>query len=886
MVENKVLYETYNILSEEGILEEKYPEMPQEIRENINPKFNLRKYQKEAFRRFFYYYEKDEKWPKHILFNMATGSGKTLIMAGLILNLYKKGYRNFVFFVNSKNIIEKTKKNFLDDLNEKYLFGQNIEVDNEKVKIKETNDLVATSSKNINIFFTTIQKFHGDLCTLKENSLTFEDFENNKTVFIADEAHHLNVSTKTQEDEEKENWEGTVIKALNKNSRNLLLEFTATVEIDNQYVRNKYKDKILYRYDLEEFRKNGYSKEIKLLESDFNKKERILQAIILNEYRRQVAIKSKIKDLTNFKPVILFKSKNTIEESKNNFFEFREIINNLNNEDIKKIKENRSNNELIKTIFSFFKRENISDNQLISLLKKSFSKEKSLLTNEEDLDKKTIKEKDVVEILNQQDVLNSLENEGNNIRVIFTVNKLTEGWDVLNLFDIVRLYTGQTMGGTNKRKPGKTTIQEAQLIGRGARYCPFNFKEMQKDKRKFDSDLDNDLRILEEVHYHCHPGEKSRYISEITQTLKSQGWLDEGDTVKKKLKLKDKFKQESLYKYGNIYANDKYEVDFSKICNIDELGVSKKNITFSLVTGRVKEETAFEEKKENGIVKTEIKTFYIQEINKYSPHLIKKALSKNKFFTFESLSEFLPSLNSMNDFIQNKNLFSNLRIDFNGTKQNLENISNQDFLDAIISLLNQLEEEIKQNSSIYKGSHKFYPKYKIKETIREKTLEIKKGSSREQGQEEFLKDKDWYVFESNFGTPEEKSLVEFMDTKIRQLSKTHKNIFLIRNEREVKLYDFKKGRVFEPDFILFLTENNTKKEVGYQIFVEPKGEGFKEKDAWKEEFLLDMRKKFKIEGLDSYYENKDFKIIGLPFYNQNDPNVFGDRMEEDLKIQK
>ena len=52
--------------------------------------------------------------PLHLLFNMATGSGKTLIMAGLILYLYEKGYRNFLFFVNSTNIIEKTKDNFLN----------------------------------------------------------------------------------------------------------------------------------------------------------------------------------------------------------------------------------------------------------------------------------------------------------------------------------------------------------------------------------------------------------------------------------------------------------------------------------------------------------------------------------------------------------------------------------------------------------------------------------------------------------------------------------------------------------------------------------------------------------------------------------------------------
>ena len=54
------------------------------------------------------------------------------------------------------------------------------------------------------------------------------------------------------------------------------------------------------------------------------------------------------------------------------------------------------------------------------------------------------------------------------IRVIFSVNKLNEGWDVLNLFDIVKLYKTQ-----NKTE----TIREAQLIGRGARYCPFDFED-------------------------------------------------------------------------------------------------------------------------------------------------------------------------------------------------------------------------------------------------------------------------------------------------------------------------------------------------------------------------------------------------------------------------
>ena len=51
---------------------------------------------------------------------------------------------------------------------------------------------------------------------------------------------------------------------------------------------------------------------------------------------------------------------------------------------------------------------------------------------------------------------------------------LNEGWDVLNLFDIVRLYDIRD-GKTPKTGfvAGKTTNTEKQLIGRGARYYPF-----------------------------------------------------------------------------------------------------------------------------------------------------------------------------------------------------------------------------------------------------------------------------------------------------------------------------------------------------------------------------------------------------------------------------
>ena len=183
--------------------------IPLYILKNLNPKFEIRDYQKEAFSRFQCYFDNSFEWKKqpiHLLYNMATWSWKTFVMASLILELYEKWYRNFLFFVNSTNIIEKTKDNFLNSLSSKYLFSEKIEFNGKIVKIKEVNNFSISNKEDININFTTIQALHTDLNFIRENGLSYEDFKDNKVVLLSDEAHHLNSLTKkklnkTQEEE-------------------------------------------------------------------------------------------------------------------------------------------------------------------------------------------------------------------------------------------------------------------------------------------------------------------------------------------------------------------------------------------------------------------------------------------------------------------------------------------------------------------------------------------------------------------------------------------------------------------------------------------------------------------------------------------------------------
>ena len=148
-------------------------EIPDSITQNLNPVFEIREYQVKAFARFIHCFNnhcfnndsENETEGLHLLFNMATGSGKTLIMAGLILYLYEQGYRNFLFFVNSTNIIRKTQDNFLKSGVSKYLFDREIYIRGRRVRLTEVESFEGVNPSDINICFTTIQQLHLDMTT-------------------------------------------------------------------------------------------------------------------------------------------------------------------------------------------------------------------------------------------------------------------------------------------------------------------------------------------------------------------------------------------------------------------------------------------------------------------------------------------------------------------------------------------------------------------------------------------------------------------------------------------------------------------------------------------------------------------------------------------------
>ncbi|GAB4223722.1 MAG: DEAD/DEAH box helicase family protein [Francisella sp.] len=901
------------------------PDIPEYIKSNL--KHDFFEWQEEALQNFLTYQAikkiENPKEPTHLMFNMATGTGKTLLMASMILYYYTQGYRHFLFFVNQNNIVDKTENNFIDNSHTKYLFKEKIVIGDKTIKIKKV-DAFSDNPQGIEIKFTSIQKLYNDIHLPKENQTTLEELHKLNIVMLADEAHHLNTDTnkkgqkqqelipteitnKTSQAEiEKKGWEHTVIELIlrkndkKENNTNVLLEFTATIPY-TEAIAKKYEDKIIYRFDLKDFLLAGYTKEINLISSTLDKKERVLQALLFQWYRHKIAIKNNI---ANFKPVILFRSK-TIEESENDYKDFLSWVENISSSDfdfLKNISDKiaQSDNPYeqgksrTQQVLDFIKKEKINFGDIAEWIKNNYQEKNTIITNSKN--NKTKKEKTDEET---EKLLNSLEDKHNNIRAIFTVDRLTEGWDVLNLFDIVRLYQGQNAGGNTKKTP-EATIKEKQLIGRGVRYYPFAYKDKIKNKRKFDDDVNNELRVLEELFYYTYD-ENSKYISHLKNELRKDGYIRD-DKVLKEFKLKKEFTKKDFYKNVKVWLNKKIDnpnrrqksladikKDFFVKYEIKGLEFNEQGVDFE--TNKDKQRLNLSTKGQKTIVvnfKDIEKHIFYKAINI-------KAKQENSLFQFENLKKEL-EIQSIED-IRKDEFLGDLKIQIVTSEDiSYDDIDNKDKLQIVLGVVEGVFNKLKEKIVPHIGSE-FISENFAEVFAKPKIKMIKKDEYSKTNSQEWEKQK-WYILNSFHGTSEEEELIKFISKTIKNLEKKYEDIYLLRNEEVYKIYDFKQGRGFQPDFILFLKTQDKKKigkietELYYQILIESKGNQYigsdgtfkTGKDGWKEEFLEEISNKYGFKNVIKA-ENKHYRLIGLPFFNTSKKIIkrFNDEFKQFMK---
>ncbi|GAA6801600.1 DEAD/DEAH box helicase family protein [Helicobacter pylori] len=770
------------------------------------------------------------------MFEMATGSGKTLVMAGLILECYKQGYQNFIFFVNSTSILEKTKLNFTDSVSSKYLFSENININDENIEIKSINNLNESHNNAINIYFSTIQGLFSLFTRAKENAISIEDLKDQKLVFLADEAHHLNTETKKKlndaESSEKHNWESVVKLALEQNKDNLLLEFSATIPNEKR-VEDKYKNLKVITYTLKEFSEDKFCKNIYSLSYENKELEtRFLGACVSSLYKELLAQHHNIE---NFKPCILFKSER-IEDSKENQERFNAFLENLSPLDLENF-FNHSRNAFFKDAKNFFDKQKYTPN-LAAFLQTKFKKSVQINTNnEKELEKSML-------------LLNSLEDRQNPKRVIFSVDKLNEGWDVLNLFDIVRL--------KNKANK-KDTTKDAQLIGRGARYYPFSYNDLKPSQiefyqRKFE--LSNPLSALERLDYHAIYN--SEFIAELKNDLQKLGL---GFANEKENKEKQTIPLTPTKRFKCYYASNTKD--------------KNKNLFTKDYTGSVRVKLESLHVPLNGLNVHEKRVDF--EENKsgdttyYKPHTLDKI----------PLNYFLKALNVKNlDFKTLKKAFKkhafNNKVEFieqyiSPLKTNFHIKQKFDDNETLLKLAVYIIENLKDTLL------KEQDKYNVSE------LELKEFETHNKSlsASEFEKDiplYEWLLFKDmrKLDSELEREFLGFINDHKEVLDKKFKEWCVLRNDHFTELKVFCNienspyyAQGFEPDFILF-AQTHSDEFLGFTCYMEAKGEHLKHSNAWKEEFL-EM-----LENAALKSHNKKLDLKGLPFFAPHNKAVNGE----------
>ncbi|GLP34368.1 DEAD/DEAH box helicase family protein [Helicobacter pylori] len=796
-------------------------ELPTHITSNLRKE--LRDYQKKAIH---HYLEKRQSHPtqKHFMFEMATGSGKTLVMAGLILECYKQGYQNFIFFVNSTSILEKTKLNFTDSVSSKYLFSENININDENTEIKSINNLNESHKNAINIYFSTIQGLFSLFTRAKENAITLEDLKDQKLVFLADEAHHLNTETKKKlndsEASEKRNWESVVKLALEQNKDNLLLEFSATIP-NEKSVEEKYKNLKVATYTLKEFSEDKFCKNIYSLSYENKDLEtRFLGACVSSLYKELLAQHHNIE---NFKPCILFKSER-IEDSKENQECFNAFLENLSPLDLENF-FNYSHNAFFKDAKNFFDKNSYTPN-LTAFLQTKFKKSTQINTNnEKELEKGML-------------LLNSLEDRDNPKRVIFSVDKLNEGWDVLNLFDIVRL---------KNKASQKDTTKEAQLIGRGARYYPFSYSDFKPNRiefyqRKFD--LFNPLSALERLDYHAVYD--SEFIAQLKKDVEKLGLRFTDENKEKQTIPLTPTKRFKCYYASN--TKDKNKNLFNKDYT-DHVKVKLQSLHVPLF-GFIVHEKKVDFKEDN----QGDTTYYI-------PHTLDKI----------PLNYFLKALNLKNlDFKTLKKAFKkhafNNKVEFieryvSSLKTNFHKSQKFDNNEILLKLAVYIIENLKD--TLLKEQDK--PSVSALEL---KEFETHNKSLSASEWEKDIPFYEWLLFKDmrKLDSGLEREFLDFINDNKEVLDKKFKEWCVLRNDHFAELKVFCNienspyyAQGFEPDFILF-AQTHEDEFLGFTCYMEAKGEHLEYSNAWKKEFL-EM-----LENATLKSHNKKLHLKGLPFF--------------------
>jgi len=488
-------------------------------------KFSLRPYQIEALRAFQFFWkdgfdsrslkqktlqkievESNEVQWNNVGFEMATGSGKTLLMGAIIADLWQRGYKDFLILTPNTILFDKTIENFTPRA-VKSIFGDGWNLTYNLVTGNSYRDKTCNyeEDRDVSFYVFNMQKFYDKgtsnnqkdgIDTMKgvpyvrrplEDSL-WRDKSGNHTisfveflcerrpVIISDEAHHYQ-QKKTKE---------AILDFL----PSTVLEFTAT-SIEKGESESFGQDN-LYKYPMQRYISEGYGKRIfavgcgtsdekitdEVTESD---KQKLVWGMIIHLLKRESlrAVNAPVRKAMLLTKARTIKHADNVDDYLKNWpetisTEIDDVLEQVNREgtDIAKIVRQyipKSKTELIKKLGKIAKS--------IFTIHSENKSDEEIWTDYRSLD-------------------------DNNAEIVNQVRIFTEGVDYDNFYTIVVL--GDTVENVG--------LSAAQLIGRGLR--------LYKEKREFDI-LEHVLKEQSEIlHVICERGRRfDKIVEDIRRKL-------------------------------------------------------------------------------------------------------------------------------------------------------------------------------------------------------------------------------------------------------------------------------------------------------------------------------------------------------------------------------
>ena len=459
--------------------------------------------------------EKIVQWHK-VGFEMATGSGKTLLMGATILDLWHKGYKDFLILTPNTILFDKTIENFTPRA-VKSIFGDGWNLTYNLVTGNSYRDKTCSweEDKDISFYVFNMQKFYDKSASAQkdgedtmrgtpyvrrpleeslwrdksgENTISFVEFlRERRPVIISDEAHHYQQKKTTE----------AILELL----PSAVLEFTAT-SLEKGGESESFGQNNLYKYPMQRYINEGYGKRIfavgcgtsdeKVTDevSDSDKQKLVWGMLIhLLKWESLTSVNAPVKKAMLLTKARSIKHADAIDVYLKNW---PDSVSGEVDEVLEQV--NREGTDIAKIVRQY------TPKNKADLVKKLSAVAKSVFTIHSE-------NKSDDEIWTDYQSL-----DDNKAEIINQVRIFTEGVDYDNFYTIVIL------GDTNyEGKLKKASLVAAQLIGRGLR--------LYKEKREFDI-LEHELKEQSEVlHVVCDRG---RHFDKFVGEVREQMQLKEG----------------------------------------------------------------------------------------------------------------------------------------------------------------------------------------------------------------------------------------------------------------------------------------------------------------------------------------------------------------------